>query len=281
MEKEEEVANKINHSFEFLRAVKDVASIYVTSWTVYSFFFSSFFSVSFYTLWLSNPVLVFSILYVLPTVHFLYILSVWPSFGGEILCANLGFKPIHLLIFEWKLCYVSSILQDDFPGIEFVQILMREQIFRKSSPLYLDLLCRFESLVTFKALSSYWSAQILHQISTLSSLASLPSPRSWWSKQSYVCEDSCSRTLSEFCCSNVRLDNRDDSMSLMAVPNHQKRVVVCPAPPRPCCPGNHQTLLGHGCYLTINEFCLHGLLLLLLLDLWEEFWARVHDFFLA
>ena len=31
MEKEEEVANKINHSFEFLRAVKDVASIYVTS----------------------------------------------------------------------------------------------------------------------------------------------------------------------------------------------------------------------------------------------------------
>ena len=60
------------------------------------------------------------------------------------------------------------------------------------------------------------------------SLASLPTPRSWWSNQPYVCEDSLSRTLSEFRCGNARLGDRDDSLSLEAVPNHQGRLVVCP-----------------------------------------------------
>ena len=165
------------------------------------------------------------------------ILLVRPSSAGEIVSTDLGFKPIHFLISQHKLYFVSSVLRDDFPGSGFVQVLMREQLSRKTSPFYLDLLRRFEPLgvapelcsrLTIKALSSYWSAQILHRIPTLSFLASLPTPRSWWCKQSYVCEDSWSQTLSEFHCSNARLGNRDDSLALVAVPYHQNRVVVCP-----------------------------------------------------
>ena len=37
-----------------------------------------------------------------------------------------------------------------------------------------------------------------------------------------------SNHISEFRCGNARLGNRDDSLSLVAVPNHQNRVVVCP-----------------------------------------------------
>ena len=40
------------------------------------------------------------------------ILSVRPSSAGEVVYANLGIKPIHLLIYEQKLCYVSSVFRE-------------------------------------------------------------------------------------------------------------------------------------------------------------------------
>ena len=166
-------------------------------------------------------------------------LGVRQSTAGPLVYAELGLKPITLLITERKIRYVEHVMRPTYCGSKIVKLMMTQQLSGENSPFYVDLARRLKGVnlrpididhTTLRSVQKQVITDLSLKIRSFKSLDALPipNPKSWWKKQLYVKEEDWSRTLSEFRGGNARLGNRDDSLASLCVANDQGRVVSCP-----------------------------------------------------
>jgi len=165
------------------------------------------------------------------------LLGVPQSTANTVVQAELGWKPVRLLLELSKLRFFQRVYGEDFKGSEILKTCMQwclsaqDNQYRKN---LFNILGHHanspEDLgsITRKQLIQVYELKILSQIQEMVTLKLLPIPRKWWTIQNHVENSRWSQMLSKFRSMNAGLGNRDAFRTADSVCQDGGRILQCP-----------------------------------------------------
>ena len=162
------------------------------------------------------------------------VLNVPSSSASEIVNIDLGLKPIQMLIDERRLKYFMRISKPNYGGSKLVSECIQEQkrnsgdhFFMREIDRLIHKIQGFPGKNMEIQLNNYYVETLKNEIRRARSLAGLPFPKSWWTKQKYVNDSALSSLVACFRAGNAGLGNRDSEMSIYGISDENGRVKVC------------------------------------------------------